>query len=144
MFLSEYIVSIRQFIFKSLSGLNILLHKIFTPDKVFVIKLHYFLHRKRTSETSMKDKLSTSVPTHLLGRSHKTFFDNFIVILKEKKANHYISETKESVFNETWNYNITKNAYSGFSIATMLRVVIMFFELEAVKISMQKYWLQSP
>ena len=38
-----------------------------------------------------------------------------------------------------WKYNKTRNANSDFSIVTMRRVAIMFFELGVVKNFMQKF-----
>ena len=40
---------------------------------------------------------------------------------------------------ETWKYNISKNVNSDFSIVTMRRVAIIFFELGVVKNFMQTF-----
>ena len=40
---------------------------------------------------------------------------------------------------QSWKYNIRGNANSDFSIVTMRRVAIIFFELGVVKNSMQKF-----
>ena len=39
----------------------------------------------------------------------------------------------------SWKYNTNKNINSGFSIVTMRRVAIIFFELEVVKKFMQRF-----
>ena len=39
----------------------------------------------------------------------------------------------------SWKYNIRRNVNSDFSIVTMRRVAIIFFELEVVKNFMQKF-----
>ena len=39
----------------------------------------------------------------------------------------------------TWNYNIRRNVNSGFSVVTMRRVAIIFFEWGVVKGFMQKF-----
>ena len=40
---------------------------------------------------------------------------------------------------ETWKYNISKNINSDFSIVTMRRVAIIFFELGVLKNFMQTF-----
>ena len=40
----------------------------------------------------------------------------------------------------SWKYNIRRNSNSDFSIVTMRRVAIIFFELEVVKNFMQKFY----
>ena len=40
---------------------------------------------------------------------------------------------------QSWKYNIRRNANSDFSIVTMRRVAIIFFELGVVKNSMPKF-----
>ena len=40
---------------------------------------------------------------------------------------------------QAWKYNIRRNVNSDFSIATMRRVAIIFFELGVVKNFMQKF-----
>ena len=40
---------------------------------------------------------------------------------------------------ETWKYNISKNINSDFSIVTMRRVAIIFFELGILKNFMQTF-----
>ena len=39
----------------------------------------------------------------------------------------------------TWKYNTRRNVISDFSVVTMRRVAIMFFELGVVKKFMQKF-----
>ena len=41
-----------------------------------------------------------------------------------------------------WNYNVRRNANSGFSIVTMHRVAIIFIELGVAKLFMQKNKMQ--
>ena len=41
-----------------------------------------------------------------------------------------------------WKYNIRRNVNLDFSIVTMRRVAIIFFELEVLKNFMQKFYLQ--
>ena len=42
-------------------------------------------------------------------------------------------------FDQPWKYNIRRNVNSDFSIVTMRRVAIIFFELGVVKKGLQKF-----
>ena len=77
----------------------------------------------------MRKYVTSKAPTSIFER---VLNEPVIDILK------YYLKTK-TVLNKPWKHNIKRNVNSDFSIVTMRRVAIIFFELGVVKHFMQKF-----